>query len=179
PERLGSDSTVIQPGDLINNDIGVVYMNLHTDYKSTGYVLKPGEKDVPAGIRKAFQNSLKVQDAIFKVSFPGKIGYKVYIEAEKVCEEWGIDGSVYCHSTGVPGHGIGALMCNNWPDRYGIRAAFPLRLGAYYAIESHAVSKIPEWGNQIISIPTEEDAYLTEEGFKYFVPPQKEIWVIK
>lgn len=178
PERLDSDDTVIQTGDIINNDIGIVYMGFHTDFKGTGYVLKPGETGPPPGLQKAFQNSLKVQDAIFAVSKPGRIGYELDKEAEALCKEWGIEGSVYCHSTGIAGHGIGGMILDNWPDRYGIRAAFPLREGAYYAIESHAVSEIPEWDNQKISIPTEEDAYLTKDGFKYFVPRQKEIIII-
>ena len=101
------------------------------------------------------------------------------MEAENLCKQWGIDGSVYCHSTGLAGHGIGASILNNWPDRYGVRATYPLRLGAYYAIESHAVSTIPEWGGQTVSITTEEDAYLTEGGFAYFVPRQEKIIFIR
>jgi Xaa-Pro aminopeptidase len=177
--RLDDDSVVIQPGDIVNNDIGIVYMNLHTDYKGVGYVLRPGEEEPPEGLQKALQNSLRVQDAIFEVSKPGKIGYELDVEAESLCRQWGIQGSVYCHSTGLAGHGIGASILNNWPDRYGIRATFPLRLGAYYAIESHAVSTVPEWGGQAISIATEEDAFLTEDGFAYFVPRQEKFILIK
>ena len=179
PNRLDDDVVVVQPGDIVNNDIGIIYMNFHTDYKGAGYVLKPGETEPPKGIRQAFRNSLRVQDAIFAVSRPGKIGYKLDVEAEKLCKEWGIDGSVYCHSTGIPGHGIGASILNNWPDRYGVRATYPLRLGAYYAIESHAISPVPEWGGQRISIATEEDAYLTKDGFAYFTPRQEGIILIK
>jgi Xaa-Pro dipeptidase len=177
--RLEEDSVVIQHGDIVNNDIGIVYMNLHTDYKGVGYVPKPGETEPPLGLQKAHQNSLRVQDAILAVSKPGKIGYKLDMEAENLCKEWGIEGSVYCHSTGIAGHGIGASILNNWPDRYGIRAAYPLRLGAYYAIESHAVSSVPEWGGQTVSITTEEDAYLAEYGFKFVVPRQEKIILIK
>ena len=177
--RLEEDSVIVQPGDIVNNDIGIVYLNLHTDYKGVGYVLKPGETGPPAGLQKALQNSLRVQDAILAVSKPGKIGYKLDVEAENLCKEWGIEGSVYCHSTGIAGHGIGASILNNWPDRYGVRAAYPLRLGAYYAIESHAVSTVPEWGDQSISITTEEDAYMAEGGFKFLVPRQEKIILIK
>ncbi|MEE9502600.1 MAG: M24 family metallopeptidase [Candidatus Aminicenantaceae bacterium] len=177
--RLEEDSVIVQPGDIVNNDIGIVYMNLHTDYKGVGYVLKTGETGPPAGLQKALQNSLRVQDAILAVSKPGKIGYKLDVEAENLCKEWGIEGSVYCHSTGLAGHGIGASILNDWPDRYGVRATYPLRLGAYYAIESHAVSSVPEWGDQNIAITTEEDAYLVENGFKYLVPRQEKIILIK
>jgi Xaa-Pro aminopeptidase len=179
PERLDEDSVVIQPGDIVNNDIGIVYMNLHTDYKGAGYVLKPGETEPPVGLQKALQNSLRVQDAILEVSKPGRIGHMLDVEAENLCKQWGIEGSVYCHSTGLAGHGIGASILNNWPDRYGVRATYPLRLGAYYAIESHAISAIPEWGGQTVSIATEEDAYMTEDGFAFFVPRQEKFILIR
>ncbi len=176
--RLDADSVVIQPGDLINNDIGVVYMGFHTDYKGTGYVLKSGETEPPQGLQEAFKNSLKVQDAIFEISRVGKIGHKIVDEAEELCRQWGIEGRVYSHSTGIGGHGIGVWMNPAWPDRYGSRTLFPLRKGAYYAIESHAVTEIPEWKGQKISVNTEEDVFLAEKGFAYVVPRQEKIIVI-
>ena len=39
----GDGPTVIQPGDLLWTDFGLVAMNLHTDTQHLGYVLKPGE----------------------------------------------------------------------------------------------------------------------------------------
>jgi hypothetical protein len=65
-----------------------------------------------------------------------------------------------------------------WPDRYGARPTFPLRIGAYYAVESHATTEVPEWGRKL-RINTEEDVVLTEEGFRYVVPRQERIHLIK
>jgi methionine aminopeptidase len=59
-DHTGRDHTVIQPGDIVNNDIGIVYMGFHTDYKGTGYVLRPGETEPPKGLQEAFQNSLRL-----------------------------------------------------------------------------------------------------------------------
>lgn len=176
--RLDAESTVVLPGDLINNDIGVVYMGFHTDYKGTGYVLKPGETEAPAGLRQAFQNALRVQDAVFEVARAGLPGHEVKTLSEGLCQEWGLDASVYSHSTGVGGHGIGAWINPAWPDRYGARSTFPLRTGALYALESHALTVVPEWGDQVVSINTEEDVVLTENGFSYVVPRQEEIRLI-
>ena len=47
-----SGNTVIQPGDLLWTDFGVVAMNLHTDTQHLGYVLKPGETEAPAGLTR-------------------------------------------------------------------------------------------------------------------------------
>jgi Xaa-Pro aminopeptidase len=177
-ERLDEDATVVQPGDLINNDIGVVYMGFHTDYKGTGYVLKQGETEPPEGLQQAFRNSLRVQDAVFEVAREGVIGHEVVTQSHALCEEWGLEARVYSHSVAVGGHGIGAWMNPDWPDRYGARATLPLRVGAYYALESHAVTEVPEWGGQEVRINTEEDVVLTESGFSYVVPRQEEIHLI-
>jgi Xaa-Pro dipeptidase len=177
-ERLDADSDVVLPGDVINNDIGVVYMGFHTDYKGTGYVLQPGETEAPAGVRQAFSNALRVQDAVFEVARAGIPGHEVKTRSQALCEEWGIDASVYSHSTGVGGHGIGAWINPTWPDRYGVRSTFPLREGAVYALESHALTAVPEWGDQVLSINTEEDVVLTASGFSYVVPRQEEIRLI-
>ena len=178
-ERLNKDTDIIQPGDIISNDMGIFYMGFYTDTKGTCYVLKPGETEPPKGIQKAFQNAIRVQDAIIEVSRAGKIGYKLKEEAENLCKKWGINGSVISHSTGMGGHGIGAWINPNWPDRYGARATFPLRLGAIYSIESSGATEVPEWDGEKLSFGTEEDAYLTEQGLKYLFPRQEKIYLIK
>ena len=43
---------VIQKGDLLWTDFGVVAENLHTDTQHMGYVMKDGESEVPAGLRQ-------------------------------------------------------------------------------------------------------------------------------
>jgi Xaa-Pro aminopeptidase len=176
---LDGDDTVVQPGDIVNNDIGIVYMGFHTDYKGTGYVLRPGETEPPKGFQQAFSNSKRVQDAVFEIAKEGKLGHQVRSESHELLKKWGIEGSVYSHSVGVGGHGIGAWMNPDWPDRYGARATFPLRIGAVYSVESHAVTPLPEWDGQKLRINTEEDVVLTKDGFKYIVPRQEKIHVIK
>jgi len=174
-----NDSTVIQSGDIVHTDIGIIYAGLYTDYQKNAYVLKPGETDAPAGLAKVLANSLRVQDAIREVARPGKIGHVVKSDAETLARSWGIQASVYSHSTGLGGHGIGAWMNPNWPDRYGARTTFPLRLGAYYSIESAATTEVPEWDGQKVSMGTEENAHLTSEGFQYLYPRQEKLYLIR
>ena len=174
-----NDATVIQPGDLVHTDIGVVYAGLYTDYQKNAYVLKAGETAAPAGLEKALANAIRVQDAIRDVARPGKIGYLVQQEAEALARSWGVDARVYSHSTGLGGHGIGAWINPNWPDRYGARTTFPLRLGAYYSIESSGTTEVPEWSNQKVSIGTEEDVVLTEQGYTTFYPRQEKLYLIR
>ena len=148
-------------------------------YDIRHYFLKPDETEAPAGLQQAFANALRVQDAVFEVARAGIPGHQVKTLSEEVCEEWGLDASVYSHSVGVGGHGVGAWMNPAWPDRYGARTLLPLRVGAVYAVESHALTPVPEWGDQVISINTEEDVVLTESGFEYVVPRQEELHLIR
>lgn len=50
--QIPSDGpVVILPGDILWTDLGTVALNLHTDTQHLGYVLPPGEVEVPGGIR--------------------------------------------------------------------------------------------------------------------------------
>ncbi len=177
-ERVSGDSTVIQPGDLLKTDIGIVYAGLYTDYQRAGYVLKPGETAAPAGLQAALGNALKVQDAVAEVARPGVPGYVVKAEAETLCESQGVEARVASHSVDAFGHGVGSWFSSDWPDRYSDRARFPVRDGAYYALESSATTEVPEWNNQRLSFGTEESVYATPDGLKYFIPRQEKLYLI-
>ncbi|MEJ7671599.1 MAG: hypothetical protein WKF59_02535 [Chitinophagaceae bacterium] len=43
---------IILPGDLLHVDFGITYLGLNTDVQQLAYVLKPGEKDAPAFLKK-------------------------------------------------------------------------------------------------------------------------------
>ena len=178
-DEESSDGTVIQPGDLVHTDFGITYLGLSTDFQKTAYVLKPGETKAPQGYQRALENSLRVQDAIIQAARPGKIGFKVKDEAEALFKSWGVQGSIYSHSIGAGGHGIGAWIDPDWPDRYSVRTAFPLRLTSLMAIESSATTKVPEWEDKPYSLGTEEDAVMTDKGYQYVIPRQEKLYLIK
>jgi hypothetical protein len=55
PEQLGDDP-VIQRGDVLHCDVGITAMRLNTDTQHDAYVLREGETEAPAGLRKALAN---------------------------------------------------------------------------------------------------------------------------
>ena len=177
-EMVRGGSTVIIPGDLLKTDIGIIYTGLYTDFKRTAYVLKPGETEAPAGLQAALDNSVKVMDAVAEVALPGVLGYEVKAEAEALCESQGIDASVGSHSVDGFIHGVGSWFAANWPDRTSVRSTFPVRTGAFYALESSATTEIPEWDNKRLSFGTEESVYATSEGLKNFIPRQEKLYLI-
>ena len=71
--RISGD-TVIQPGDLLWTDFGVVAMNLHTDTQHLGYVLKPGETEAPAGLQACLADSNRMQELLLEEMEPGRTG---------------------------------------------------------------------------------------------------------
>jgi len=173
------ESTIIQPGDIVHTDLGIIYCGLYTDYQRSGYVLKPGETEPPGGYQKALANVVKVHEVLARVATVGKPGYVIKQEVEGLCAKAGITASIGCHSIDAGVHGIGAWFNANWPDRYSVRATFPARLGAYYAIEFSVTTGIPEWGGEKLSMGGEDDAYVTENGLKFFLPLQEKYFLIK
>jgi len=54
----------------------------------------------------------------------------------------------------------------------------PLIKGTYLSVELNTASSIPEWDGQKIFVMMEDDAYLTDEGYKFFRPRQTEYYLI-
>ena len=72
---------------MIHVDFGLIYMGLSTDWQKMGYILKKGEKDVPAGLKAALKNTNRLQDVIFSVARPGMTGPEVYDKTMAECKK--------------------------------------------------------------------------------------------
>ena len=75
-EQLGDDP-VIQRGDVLHCDVGITALRLNTDTQHDAYVLRDGETEVPAGLRKALANSNRFQDILMEEVRPGRTGNEV------------------------------------------------------------------------------------------------------
>jgi len=73
------DKQIIQPGDLLHVDFGIVYLRLNTDTQQHAYVLRPGEDRVPNYLVKAFEQGKKVQDHLTNQFKTGRTGKKCYL----------------------------------------------------------------------------------------------------
>ena len=173
-----SESEVIQRGDVIHIDCGVNYMGLSTDWQKMGYVLRPGEKDVPEGLKKALANTNRLQDALFTHIKPGVKGFEVYDATMSDMKALGIEAMIYSHSVGNQGHALGASVDFRRASA-GTSLEPPFREGSYTAIELNTSTPVPEWGGQKVTIMMEDDAYLTTDGMKWFRPRQTAFYVIR
>lgn len=170
------EAEVIMPGDLIHVDFGLVYMGLSTDWQKHAYVLKPGERDAPAGLKAALGNTNKLQDAMFAVARAGMTGTEVYDLTMAEMKKQGIEAMIYSHPIGAHGHGLGASI----DFRRGIGGDEErLRLGSYTSIELNTSTLVPEWGNQKVTVMAEDDAVMTEAGFKFIRPRQTAFYLIR
>jgi hypothetical protein len=53
-----------------------------------------------------------------------------------------------------------------------------LRKGSYISIELNTLTAVPEWDGQKVYAMEEDPAYLTDQGWKFFVPRQEAFYVI-
>ena len=54
-----------------------------------------------------------------------------------------------------------------------------MRAGAYTSIELNTRSAVPEWDGQEVWIMMEDDAHLSDDGMRFFLPRQTEWYVIQ
>ena len=177
---VAPESTVIEPGDVVHIDFGVSYMGFDTDWQKMAYVLKPGETEVPAGLRQAMANTNTLQDALMlRHARPGLTGGAVFRATMAEMKERGIEAMVYSHPIGTQGHGLGAgidFRAANRSDTTALNSR--LRLGSYISIELNTGTPVPEWGGKKLFVMMEDDAYLTPEGFRFFRPRQEQFYLI-
>jgi len=175
---VAEEPEVIERGDVIHIDCGLNYMGLSTDWQKMGYVLREGEKDVPEGLKKALTNTNRLQDALFSHIRPGAKGFEVYDATMADMKNLGIEAMIYSHSIGNQGHALGASIDFRRPTT-GAPTEPAFREGSYTSIELNTSTPVAEWGGQKVTIMMEDDAYLTNDGMKWFRPRQTAFYVIR
>jgi len=179
---VAPESIVIERGDVVHLDFGITYMGLNTDWQKMAYVLKPGEKDAPAGLKNAMKNTNALQDALtLRAARPGRPAADVYSQTMEEMKQKGIEAQIYSHPIGNQGHGLGPSIDFRSTQRndIGATASKPLRKGAYLSVELNTQTAVPEWDQQKVYIMMEDDAYLTDEGYKFFIPRQEAFYLVK
>jgi Xaa-Pro dipeptidase len=175
---VADESVVLERGDVIHIDCGINYLGLSTDWQKMAYILRPGERDAPEGLRRALANTNRLQDALFRHIRPGAHGHEVYDATMADMKREGIEAMIYSHSVGTQGHALGASIDFRRPSA-GAPPEPPLCEGSYTSIELNTSTPVPEWGGQKVTIMMEDDAYLTPQGMRWFRPRQTSFYLIK
>jgi len=178
---IAPESTVLKPGDAVHVDFGISYMGFDTDWQKMAYILKPGERDAPAGLKAALANANALQDALTqRVARPGMTGGAVFTGVMAEMKQRGIESMIYSHPIGNQGHGLGTSIDFRSPLRSDTTAQNSrLRLGSYISVELNAATPVAEWGGKKLFVMMEDDAYLTEQGYRFFRPRQEQWYLIR
>ena len=178
--QLGANP-VIQRGDVLHCDFGLVAHRLNTDTQHMGYVLRVGETDVPAGIKKALDNSNKLQDIVMTEIRPGRTGNEILKSSRDAMKSAGIDGTVYTHPIGIHGHGAGPLI-GLWDYQDGVPGRGDAKVipGMWFSIELQATTPVPEWNGQAVRSAQEEDAIVAADGkIRWALQRQTQYWLVR
>jgi Xaa-Pro aminopeptidase len=170
---------VIRPGDMLWVDFGLTYLGLATDTQHLAYVLRPGEKVAPAGLRRGLAAANAVQDALTSSFRAGLTGNRILAAARAKALAAGLKPSIYSHPLGFHGHGAGSSIGfwdNQGPDP---RGEHPLRPSTGWSIELSARLAVPEWGGQEVEFRLEEDAYFDGRAVRYLDGRQSRFHLIR
>ncbi len=174
------DNVVIERGDVLHVDFGVKAMGLATDTQHMGYVLREGERELPAGIQKALANANRLQDLLMARMLPGRSGNQILAETLAAMKAAGINGSIYSHPIGDHGHGAGPLI-GLWDRQQGVPGRGDVRVlpNTWFSIELAASTPVPEWRGQELWVGQEEDAALQGDTIGWVLPRQTKYHLIR
>ena len=181
PDRGHADPTerVIQPGDLLRTDFGVFNQGYSSDIQRTAYILRPGERQPPAAVRKMWDVTFKANRAAVEAMKPGVMATAVDAAARKVITDAGYDEYPHAagHEIGTKVHDTGPVLGPDWKERYGTSVWHPLEEGQVFAVEPMIYHEIPEVGG-LVQVGLEDDVVIEPKGARYMGEPQRELWVL-
>jgi hypothetical protein len=156
---------VIERGDVLHCDFGIVALRLNTDTQHMGYVLRDGETGAPAGLVSALKRGNRLQDIVMSEIKVGRTGNEILRSSLAKMRADGIDGTVYTHPIGMHGHGAGPLI-GLWDYQDGVpgRGDASVIPSMWFSIELQATSPVPEWNGQRVRMALEEDMTIDSTG---------------
>jgi hypothetical protein len=178
--QFGEADPVIRPGDLIHCDCGIRYLRLNTDHQQWAYVLRPDERQAPAGLTRLLARANRLQD-IFRAEFrEGLTGNEMLAAILARAREEGVpDPKVYSHSLGLLLHEPGPLIGLPWEQhRCPGRGDVVLRPNHAFTMELSVADQIPEWDGQTVRLSIEEDVVFTRDGCRVIGDRQTEFHLV-
>ena len=171
--------TVIEFGDLVHIDFGIVDRGYCTDQQQHAYVLKPGEREAPKDLRDGLAQANRLQDLLMGEFISGRTGNEILVATRRAAEAAGIDGLIYTHPIGIHGHAAGPTI-GLWDQQDEIpgQGDYPLHPNTAYSIELQAQLQIGAWNGQTVQFMLEEDAWFDGERCRFLDGRQTDLWLI-
>jgi Xaa-Pro aminopeptidase len=156
---------VIQPGDMLHTDFGIVYLGLSTDTQHNAYVLKPGETDAPQGLKDGLKAAQRLQELTMQYATLGRTGNQALADVIAHAKKEGLTPSIYCHPVGYHGHAAGPpIGMTDYQQGVPVRGDYVFRPNTWHSIELNATHPVKEWGGQPVRFAMEEDAAIMPDG---------------
>ncbi len=180
PDGVPGKDPIIQRGDMLHTDFGIVYVGFSTDTQHLAYVLQPGETDAPQGLKDGLKAANRLQDLTMQFAKVGGSGNEALATARKQAMAEGLVPSIYCHPIGYHGHGAGSpIGMTDYQQGVPVRGDYPFSADSWHSIELNATHKVREWADQPVRFALEEDAFLFSTGWQWVLERQTEFHLIK
>ena len=172
--------TVILPGDVLHTDVGVCYLLLCTDTQEMGYVLRPGEDDVPLELKQALAAGNRWQDILTSEFRAGRSGNEILAATASLCADEGLKCTTYTHPIGFFGHAPGPTI-GMWDNQgpTAIRGDWLLYANTAHSIEGNVQVPLEMWDGQVVGIKLEQDAVFDGDRVWYAAGRQTQWQVVR
>lgn len=184
------------PGDILGIDGGLRYLGYSIDIKRTAYILRPGERELPDELSAAWDVVHEMAKVYTNRMLVDGIGHEIWAKINAEAAELGYatvgpdaggdassnmrpEAGFYGHSVGNGAHDIGARIAADIPFAYGDRVRYPLAVNEWVSIEFHVSTPIPMWGGKTWYTRFEETAQITQDGTRWMLAPQRELFLIQ
>ncbi len=172
PGHGSPTSALLEKGDLLHVDFGVLYENFCSDIQRVAYFKKDHESGPPEDLIKAFLKIKTIIDETAKRYKPGERGHEIDALARRMLADDGYPEYPHAlgHQIGRAVHDGAAIVGPLW-KRYGELPLIPLETGNTFTVELG----IDVAGIGAMSL--EEDLVVTAAGAEFLCPRQTELVV--
>jgi len=170
----GPTAIKLERGHILHFDFGVKYEDYCSDMQRVCYILREGETQAPAEVRRGFdvlRNAVEKSRGAMKA---GVTGNSIDIISREIVNDAGYPDYPYAlgHQLGRVAHDGGALLGPLW-EKYGDSPKQKLEVGQIFTIEPGLAV------NGYGYLGLEEDVVMTQNGAEYLGEPQREIILLK
>lgn len=169
---------VVHRGDFLHVDFGITYLRLNSDVQEQAYVLLPEEKEVPANLVAAFEQTNQLQDILTNSFGTGKSGNEILANALQIAKSKGIQPSIYTHPIGMHGHAAGPTI-GMWDMQNGVPGSgdYKMNPNTCYSIELNALHSLKDW-DKPVRVALEQNGFFDGSSFNYIDGRQTKIIAI-
>lgn len=175
----GLQDVVIEPGDLVHIDFGIVRNGYNTDQQQHAYVLHEHETEPPRSFVEGLRAANRLQDILMTEMTAGVPGNEVLGTTREKAQAEGIRPVVYTHPIGLHGHAAGATI-GLWDSQDGVAGAgdYPIGANTGWSIELAVEIDVAEWDGQPARIMLEEDAFLGSNRVTFLDGRQEILYLV-